>query len=106
MDIRALAEELGLEEADAQRLITTFLESTEQDLIQLAQAYADQDAEQLRQTAHHIKGAAGNLELNVVAAAAQVIEEKSRSGILEDPAVQIKLIRGELDSIRAQLSTG
>lgn len=104
MDITTLAEELGLEEEDVRRLVKTFLETTAQDLLLLDQAFSQRDAEKLRASAHHIKGAAGNLELNVIAEAALAIEEKARSGIIEDPAVPIQLIRERLDLIRAQLS--
>jgi HPt (histidine-containing phosphotransfer) domain-containing protein len=103
MDIATMAEELGLEVEDVLRLIRTFLDSTEQDLVLLGQAFSDKDAEHLRVTAHHIKGAAGNLEFSEIAEAALAIEEKARCGIIEDPAAAIKLIRSRLDSIRAQL---
>lgn len=105
MDIATLARELGLEEVDVRRLILSFLDSTEQDLVQLDRAFSERDAEQLRAIAHHIKGAAGSLELNEIAEAAQAIEEKVRSGNIDDPAAPIKLIRSRLDMIRTQLST-
>lgn len=104
MDVRTLAEELGLEEEDVRRLVLTFLDSTEQDLVLLGQAFSDQDAETLRATAHHIKGAAGNLELSEITKAALAIEEKARSGIVEDPAAHIAVIRSRLNMIRTQLS--
>jgi len=103
MDITTLARELGLEEVDVRRLILTFLNSTEQDLVQLRRAFSERDAEQLCATAHHIKGAAGSLELNEIAAAARAIEEKVRSGIIEDSAAPIELIRSRLEVIRSQL---
>ena len=104
MDITTLAEDLGLEEEDVRRLVLTFLDSTEQDLVQLTQAFSDQDADKLRKTAHHIKGAAVNLELSEIAEAALVIEEKAGCGIAEDPAAHIAHIRNRLDMIRCQLS--
>ena len=104
MDIETLAAELGLEEEDVRRLVLTFVDSTEQDLELLGEAYCAKDVEQLRATAHHIKGAADALELNGIAEAAGSIEERACSGIIEDPAGSIKLIRSRLDSIRAQLS--
>jgi HPt (histidine-containing phosphotransfer) domain-containing protein len=103
MDIKSLAEELGLEENDALRLVQTFIETTEQDLLLLERAFADQDAAQVSKLAHHIKGAASNLELTDIAEAALAIEEKSRSNILEDTEPQITAICSELDSIRAEI---
>ncbi|UCF99640.1 MAG: Hpt domain-containing protein [Spirochaetaceae bacterium] len=106
MDLPSLAEELGLEVADVRRLVLTFAEATEGDLMRLELAFTDRDVEQLRRTAHHIKGAASNLEFTEIAAAALAIEDKARSGILEDPANSIARIRGELNSIRIQLHNG
>jgi HPt (histidine-containing phosphotransfer) domain-containing protein len=106
MEIAALAKELGLEEADVRRLVLTFLETTELDLAGLEEAFADGDVEQLRQRAHHIKGAAGNLEFDTVVAAALAVEETARAGILADPSPQIDSIRRELKSIRAQMKEG
>ena len=105
MDIKALAEELGLEENDALRLVQTFIETTDQDLLLLERAFVDQDAEQVRKLAHHIKGAASNLELKVITEAALAIEEKARSNILAGTEPQIAAIRSGLDSIRAEMTS-
>jgi len=104
MDISTLAEELGLGEEEVRRLLVTFLDSTEQDLVLLSRAFSDRDAEKLRATAHHIKGAAASLELSEIAEAALAIEEKTRSGIIEDPAARIARIKNRLNIIRTQLS--
>lgn len=105
MDIKALAEELGLEENDALRLVQTFIETTDQDLLLLERAFADQNADQARKLAHHIKGAASNLELTVITEAALAIEEKARANILEGTEPQIAAIRSGLDSIRAEMTS-
>jgi HPt (histidine-containing phosphotransfer) domain-containing protein len=103
MDIKDLAEEFGLEENDVLRLVQTFIETTEQDLLLLAQAIADQDADQVRRVAHHIKGAGNNLELTDIAEAALAIEEKGRLNMLENTELQIAAIRSGLDSVREGL---
>lgn len=103
MDMKRMAEELGLEAHEVRRLVLTFLESTEQDMLLLGQAFSEGDAEKLRAAAHHIKGAAANLELNEIAEAAKGIEDKARSGILEDPAAQLKMIQKGLDTVRNQI---
>jgi len=104
MDITNIAEELGLEEEDVRRLVLTFLESTEGDLPQLSRAFAEGDAEKMRAVAHHIKGAAANLELNRIAATAKLVEDKARRGVLEDPAAHVQMIHDRLESIRTQVS--
>jgi HPt (histidine-containing phosphotransfer) domain-containing protein len=106
MDLRRLAEELGLAEDDVCRLALTFLDSTDKDLLLLEQAYSQQDADQVRRIAHHIKGAADNLELTAIVEVALAMEEQARSGILVDPFARIALIRAQMDSIRAQMKPG
>ncbi len=103
MDIKNLAEELGLEENDVLRFVRIFIEASEQDLLLLERAVADQDADQVRKLAHHIKGAASNLELTGIADAARTIEEKGRSNSFEDTEPQIAAIRSGLDSIREEM---
>jgi HPt (histidine-containing phosphotransfer) domain-containing protein len=105
MDIAALAEELGLEEADARHLVLTFLQTTEQDLLLLEQAVVRRDAELLRQSAHQIKGAASNLECTAIASATLAIEEKARSGFFQDALAEIDTIRKEVSALRAQMNT-
>ena len=103
MDIKNLAEELSLEENDARRLVRTFIERTEQDLLLLEQAIADKDADLVRRLAHHIKGAASNLELSDIAEAMRTIEEKGRSNSVEDTEPEIAAVRSGLDSIRVDI---
>jgi HPt (histidine-containing phosphotransfer) domain-containing protein len=104
MNIESMAVELGLEVEEVHRLVLTFLESTEQDILRLRRAFSEGDAEKLGDIAHHIKGAAANLELNAIAEAARGIEVKARSGVLEDPAAPVQLIRDRLELIHTQVS--
>jgi HPt (histidine-containing phosphotransfer) domain-containing protein len=105
MDIAAMAAELGLEEEDVRGLVRTFLDSTEEDLVQLRRAYSEGDAEKLGSIAHHIKGAAANLELSEIAEAALAIEEIARAGITEDPAGLVDRIHNRLGVIRGELTS-
>lgn len=106
MEITRLAEELGLAVEDVRSLVLTFLDSTDGDLLLLERAYSQQDAEQVRRIAHHIKGAACNLELTAIAEAALAVEEQAGSGVLLDPSSLVALIRTEMDSIRTRLERG
>jgi HPt (histidine-containing phosphotransfer) domain-containing protein len=103
MDIKTLAEELGLEEDGVLRLVQTFIKTTEKDLFLLERAFADQDADQVRKLAHHIKGAASNLELTAITEAALTIEEWTHSNLFENTEPQIAAIRRNLDAIRAEM---
>ena len=103
MDIKTLAAELGLEEKEALRLVQTFVEATEQDLLLLEQALADQDTDQVIKLVHHIKGAASNLELTPIIESARSIEQGARSHMLEDTEAQIAAMRSKLESIRGEM---
>jgi HPt (histidine-containing phosphotransfer) domain-containing protein len=104
MDLATLADDLGLEEEDVRRLILTFLDATEQDLVELDRSFSEQDAEKMRETAHHIKGAAGNLEFSEIARMALELEDEARSGMIADPTDRIASIKSRLSTIRSELS--
>jgi HPt (histidine-containing phosphotransfer) domain-containing protein len=104
MNISAMAAELGLEEEDVRRMVRTFLDSTEEDLMRLGRAFSKGDTEKIGSIAHHIKGAASNLELREIVEAALGIEENARCGLAEDPTGLVGRIRSRLGVIRTELT--
>jgi two-component system sensor histidine kinase TorS len=104
MDIEVLAEELGLEKAGALRIVRIFLDSTTQDLEQLTHALEEQDADEVARMAHHIKGAAGNLELVAIEKAAVLLEEKAKNKDLRGADRQTATILKQLEAFRENLS--
>jgi HPt (histidine-containing phosphotransfer) domain-containing protein len=104
MNISVMAAELGLEEEDVRRMVRTFLDSTEEDLMRLSRAYSEGDTGKIGTIAHHIRGAASNLELPEIAEAALGIEKNARSGLGEDPAGLVERIRSRLGVIRTELA--
>ncbi|MDA3809682.1 MAG: Hpt domain-containing protein [Spirochaetaceae bacterium] len=58
------AEEIGISLKNLIELYRLFVEQTDKDIIELNSFITEEDPDKLRDTAHHIKGACLNLELN------------------------------------------
>ena len=99
MDIRQLAENLGLEEEEYLELIELFIETGMSDLNKLQSAIEEGSAEKAVNAAHSIKGAAMNLGLTELSEIAKEIEEKSGNDRLERTAEPARLLREKLDII-------
>ena len=78
MNYSVLAKELGLEEEEFFELVGLFVEVSRADLARLESSLHAGDAEQVREAAHSIKGAALNLGLNDISEIAKGIEERAR----------------------------
>ncbi len=99
MDIRQLAENLGLEEEEYLELIGLFIETGVSDLNKLQSAIEEGSAEKAVNAAHSIKGAAMNLGLTELSEIAKEIEEKARNDRLERTAEPARLLQERLDVI-------
>lgn len=75
MGLKEYADNLGLEEEDFRELTQLFIETTKADLDKLTNALREKDFIQLRDAAHSIKGAAGNLGFMDIFQAASVCEK-------------------------------
>ena len=92
MDIRQLAENLGLEEEEYLELIGLFIETGVSDLNKLQAAIKEGSAEKAGNAAHSLKGAAMNLGLTELSEIAKEIEEKAGNGRLERTAEAARLL--------------
>ena len=99
MDIRQLAENLGLEEEEYLELIGLFIETGVSDLNKLQSAIEEGSEEKAVNAAHSIKGAAMNLGLTELSEIAKEIEEKARNDRLERTAEPARLLQEKLDII-------
>ena len=79
MKVKALAENLGLEEEKFAELFGLYKETTSSDLKELKFAISVGDAEK----AHSIKGASGNLGLDELYETAKVIDDRARVNSLD-----------------------
>jgi HPt (histidine-containing phosphotransfer) domain-containing protein len=100
----AAAAQIGLAEIDFKRMVEIFVRETEADLKKLQQACDLGDSGETALTAHHIKGAALNLEFDQLAQAAKNLENEARQGKLESAARFRAIIEAELAEIRDSLS--
>ncbi len=77
------AQEIGISTSSYLRLCRVFLESTRTDLEELRQAVARRDASSAGTVAHHIKGAARNMEFKSVAQTAETLVQVAQAGETE-----------------------
>ena len=83
MKVKALAENLGLEEEKFAELFGLYKETTSSDLKELKFAISVGDAEKAHEKAHSIKGASGNLGLDELYETAKVIDDRARVNSLD-----------------------
>jgi len=106
MNIAQCAREIGLDESDYRELLALFVQTTRTDLMTLAAAVASGDAERAFFSSHSIKGAAANLGLTEISAAALEIERKSREGRPSDARDSAAAIARRLGEIADVLAGG
>ena len=99
MDIKALADNLGLEEDEYLELVDLLVETGMVDLSKLESAVGAGDAEKAAKAAHSIKGASGNLGLMDIYELAKTIEGEIRNHHLELIEPWVKEIREKLETL-------
>jgi HPt (histidine-containing phosphotransfer) domain-containing protein len=101
MNIKELAENLGLEEDEYLELIELFVETGRADFEKLESGLADNDVDQVMRSAHTLKGAAGNLGLMEISDVAKLIEQNAENNVLEGLDQAVSTLRTHLESIAA-----
>lgn len=104
MDLARLSRQLGFDPDTTRSLVSTFVQATEEDLTGLERAVAAGDATGAGRAAHHVKGAAANLELTDIIEAAESVEAAARAGSLAGVRPQLARIRAALAALRAGLA--
>jgi HPt (histidine-containing phosphotransfer) domain-containing protein len=99
-----IAEDLGLDLEQADALLRTLLRATREDLEGLRGAVAAQQAGSVASLAHHVKGAAANLEIEELRAAAERLETLGREGQLDGAAAELLRLERALEGLEAALS--
>ncbi|MBI5552006.1 MAG: Hpt domain-containing protein [Desulfobacterales bacterium] len=99
MNIKELSENLGLEEDEYRELIDLFIASGGGDFQKIVAGMAAGDADQVMRAAHTIKGAAGNLGLVDVSAAAKVIEARAMNNQLGELGAAVRALEGLIKQI-------
>lgn len=99
MDFKELGESLGLEEDEYRELVELFVDSGSAEFSKLKDAVSTNDLEQIRRSAHTIKGAAGNLGLMDVHEEAKKIEASADNGKTDDLADAVQVMGGQIQAI-------
>lgn len=104
MNITEQATSLGLEKNEYLELLDIFIESTDSDLTKLEDAVDFGRLKEAIQLAHHIKGAACNLNLEIMIESVTNIEGKVRNGKLGESKELIQSLKGQLSVLRETAS--
>ena len=97
-----LARDLQLDPGVAAALAVSFLRATREDLEGLQAAFRAVDAQRVAALAHHIKGAAANLEVEGIRRPAEDLETRARAGDLAPAAGLLAGIAAELSRLEAE----
>ncbi|TWI72462.1 Hpt domain-containing protein [Desulfobotulus alkaliphilus] len=102
-DFKQLAGDLGLETADFLELTALFIQTTMRDIEGLEKALEDQNAEAVKDIAHTIKGAAGNLGFKAIYILATVGEKNASEGKLRVLASLPAALKKEVTTLQKAL---
>jgi HPt (histidine-containing phosphotransfer) domain-containing protein len=81
MSIQSSAAEIGISVEAYKRICALFIENTDKDLLQLKSELEMNDLKQSAAMAHHIKGAAANMDYTDLAALAKKLQLLLQAGI-------------------------
>ncbi len=99
MDIKALADDLGLDEDEYLELVDLLVDTGMDDLSNMESAVKAGDADAAARAAHSIKGASGNLGIMDVYELAKAIEAELRNNNLAAIDIPLKEIREKLETL-------
>jgi len=83
MNIQSSAAEIGISVEAYKRICTLFIENTDKDLLKLKSELEENNIKQSAATAHHIKGAAANMDYEDLASLAKKLQLLLQTGTAE-----------------------
>ena len=95
-----ISQELGLPEMFVNKLVGKFAETIDSNFANLESAISSEDGEAIKNTAHKIKGSAGNLRFKYLAEIMRVIEYSGKENILSGFEDIIKTAQSEIENIK------
>lgn len=104
MDLKTLADRLGLEPDEFNELAELFVETETAEVKGLKAAVAAKDLETVAKMAHSLKGAAGNLGFLPIHESARDLEQIAHGGQLGRAAECLQEIEEQLASLQEQLA--
>lgn len=99
MDLKTLAENLGLEEDEYVEMLDLFVESGGADLEKLETAISAGDAQTAHEASHSFKGSSGSLGLDTLFQIAKAIDDQDRQGNLDGLDEKVKDLRDEYEKL-------
>ncbi|MBT3258476.1 MAG: Hpt domain-containing protein [Deltaproteobacteria bacterium] len=99
MDIKSLADNLGLDEDEYLELVDLLVDTGMVDLSNMESAVNAGDADAAARSAHSIKGASGNLGIMDIYELTKAIEAELRNNNLTAIEGQLKEIREKLETL-------
>lgn len=100
MNIKALADDLGLDEDEYLELVDLLVDTGMVDLSNMESAVKAGDADTAAGSAHSLKGASGNLGIMDIYEPAKAIEAELRNNNLANIDIQLKKIREKLETLK------
>jgi len=99
MNIRELAENIGLEEEEYLELVRLFVETGKSDMDKLRSAIDERNAEEVARASHSLKGAAVNLGFIECFEAAKKINDEAREGRLDRTSDYAQVLKEKFNAI-------
>ncbi|MBC8178638.1 MAG: Hpt domain-containing protein [Desulfobacteraceae bacterium] len=99
MDIKELAENLGLEEDEYLELLELFIDTGIVDVDKLRSAIEEGNTEEAANAAHSLKGASGSLGLMEIYDLAMKTEKEARNNSLDGLVESVQTLKGQIDSL-------
>jgi HPt (histidine-containing phosphotransfer) domain-containing protein len=104
MDLKELAERIGLEETEYRDMLDLFIESAGADLNKLEAALAAGDAAKAHEASHSFKGSSGSLCLDSLFELAKAIDDQDRQGLLAGLDKKVRQLRTEYEKLASMLA--
>ena len=100
MDVKALAENIGIDEETYLEILAMFYEKSVEDMGIIEGALGEGKPDMAVRGAHSIKGAAANLGIEDISELAKEIEMKARAGVLNEIPVLVAPLREKIGFVK------
>ncbi len=105
MNFENIADNLGLDKEDLDELLELFTTTSFSDIEKVNLGLKENNAQQVSQAAHSIKGASGNLGFEEIASLSKDIEMAAKEGKIEGLKEKADIIVEELKKIESAIKT-
>jgi len=103
IDSAAAAEEIGISEESYKKLCSLFLETMKEDTAGLREALSTERRKDIRSLAHHIKGAAANLDFMTLSIKAEELQKAADDEDMELLRLKADLLLEEYKKIQISI---